>query len=54
MKGREWDVHQAYLAGGAVLERQLGGVAFRLLPRVHLRRGNFSTPGATTELAIQG
>jgi hypothetical protein len=54
MKGREWDVHQAYLAGGAVLERRLGGVAFRLLPRVHLRRGNFSTPGATTELAIQG
>jgi hypothetical protein len=49
MKEGKWDVHQAYLAGGAVLERRLGGVALRLLPRVHLRRGNFSTPGATTE-----
>jgi hypothetical protein len=33
----EEEKHQAHLADGAVLERRLGGVALRLLPRVHLR-----------------
>jgi hypothetical protein len=33
----EEEEDQAHLADGAVLERRLGGVALRLLPRVHLR-----------------
>lgn len=35
----EEEADQIQLARGAVLERRLGGVALRLLPRVHLRRG---------------